>query len=62
MSGELEKFYTPEQVAKSLGFNRRTILEMIKRHEIEAHMIVANRLRISETEIKRLLKQTRCGN
>lgn len=60
-SGELRKFYTPQKVAEALDLNRRTILEMIHRGEISAFVPVANRIRIPEEEIERLLQQTAFG-
>lgn len=60
-SGELRKFYSPENVAKALGLNRRTILEMIHRGELSAYVPVANRIRIPEDELERLLQQTAYG-
>ena len=59
--GELRKFYTPQQVAEALNINRRTVLEMIHRGEITAHVPVANRIRISEEELERLLQRTAYG-
>ena len=59
--GELRKFYTPEQVAAALNLNRRTILTMIQRDEISAFIPVANRIRIPEEELERLLQQTAYG-
>lgn len=60
-NGELRKFYTPQQVAEALSINRRTVLEMIRRGEITAYIPVANRIRISEEELERLLQRTACG-
>ncbi len=60
-SGELRRFYSPEKVANALGLNRRTILTMIQRGEISAYMPVANRIRIPEEELERLLQQTAVG-
>lgn len=55
-NGELPQFYTPEEVAKALGLNRRTILDMIRRNEISAIVPVANRIRISKREVERVLQ------
>ena len=59
--GELRKFYTPQQVAEALNIHRRTVLEMIRRGEISAVVPVANRIRIPEEELERLLRQTILG-
>ena len=59
--GELRKFYTPQKVAEALSLNRRTILEMIRRGELSASVPVANRIRIPEEELERLLQQTSLG-
>ena len=59
--GELRKFYTPQKVADALSIHRRTVLEMIHRGEITAYIPVANRIRIPEDELERLLRQTATG-
>jgi excisionase family DNA binding protein len=56
--GELRKYYSPQHVAEALGLNRRTVLEMIHRGELFAVVPVANRIRIPEEELERLLQQT----
>lgn len=59
--GELRKFHSPEKIASALGLNRRTILEMIRRKEISGYSPVANRIRIPEEELERLLIQSNLG-
>jgi excisionase family DNA binding protein len=59
--GELRKFYSPQQVANALAINRRTVLEMVRRGDLSAYVPVANRIRIPEDEIERLLQQTALG-
>lgn len=57
--GEPRKYLTPQKVADMLSLNRRTVLEMIRRKEITAHIPVANRIRISTEEVERLLQRTK---
>ena len=55
--GDLRKYYTPQNIADALSLHRRTVLEMIRRGDIEAINPVANRIRISEEELERLLRE-----
>ena len=59
--GKLRKFFSPEQVATALGYSRKTILRMIDRKELTAVAGVANRLRIPEDDLERLLQQRLMG-
>jgi excisionase family DNA binding protein len=55
--GDLRKYYSPQHVADALSLHRRTVLQMIRRGEIQAVNPVANRIRISSEEVERLLKE-----
>lgn len=52
----MEKQYTVKQVVDLTGYSERTIRLWIAEGKIKSNRTMTNRVRVSETELKKMLK------
>ena len=56
MRMDMDKYYTPAEVARHFGLTRETIYSMISRGQLDAHRFGRSR-RISENQIQECLQR-----
>ena len=56
MRMDMDKYYTPAEVARHFGLTRETIYSMISRGQLDAHRFGRSR-RISEIQIQECLQR-----
>jgi len=54
-SEEMEKQYTVMQVVNLTGYSERTIRDWIKKEIIKSQRTMTNRVRIPESEVKKII-------
>jgi len=58
--GKLRKFFSQQEVARTLQLNVKTVRSMIDQQELTAY-VVRGKIRIPEEELERFLQRVRIG-